>query len=108
METTKNEFDGTIDTWFVKEYEGNKTIAEVTTKHCGPICKIERFDHPENKANAKLIAAAPKLLEALEQFIDFPAKDLQSWIDYGQPVTITVLPKHLENALSAISSALGE
>lgn len=43
-----------------------------------------------------------EIIKVLEPFIDFPKEDLQEWIDYGQPITITVLPKHLENVMTSI------
>ena len=58
-------------------------------------------------ANGRLIASSLDLLNAIIPFVDYPEEDLQAWIDYGQPITITVLPKHLENALTAIKKAIG-
>jgi len=60
----------------------------------------------EIRANAKLIAAAPELLEALQVFVDFPKEDLEGWIDEGKPVTMTVQSRYLYKALKAINKAL--
>ena len=60
----------------------------------------------EGVENAKLIAAAPELLEALKVFVNFPKEDLNGWIDEGTPVTMTVQSADLYKALNAINKAL--
>jgi|TARA_B110000908_G_C10264479_1_gene462344 hypothetical protein len=63
-------------------------------------------NNEEHKANAKLIAAAPELLEALKVFVNFPKEDLEGWIDEGTPVTMTVQSEDLYRALKAINKAI--
>jgi hypothetical protein len=71
------------------------------------IAHVNKKDAPkEQKANAKLIAAAPELLKALQVFVNFPEEDLQSWIDEGTSVTMTVQSADLHKALEAIEKAL--
>ena len=67
-------------------------------------CKY--YSHNKMMANAKLIAAAPELLDALKVFVNFPKEDLEGWIDEGTPVTITVQSEDLYKALNAINKAL--
>lgn len=58
------------------------------------------------EANARLIAAAPDLLEALEESFDFPADFFEC--DDMDAVTITVTGRHLRMVRAAIAKARGD
>ena len=45
------------------------------------------------------------MLEALKVFVNFPKEDLESWIDEGTSVTMTVRSADLHKALEAIKKA---
>jgi hypothetical protein len=70
------------------------------------IGSIYDMDTEKGKANAKLIAAAPELLEALSWFVDFPKEDIKNWIKQGRPITITVSSEGFSKAESAIKKAI--
>ena len=57
-------------------------------------------------ANARLIAAAPELLEALEESFDFPADFFDR--EDMDVITITVTGRHLRMVRAAIAKARGE
>lgn len=57
-------------------------------------------------ANARLIAAAPELLEALEGFVDFPADTFDG--DHDQAFTMTVRLNDMRKARAVIAKAKGE
>jgi len=59
----------------------------------------------EDEANAALIAAAPDLLKALKDCLDFPHEDLEMWATGGGAITITLTPYHIEQAIAAIAKA---
>ena len=58
------------------------------------------------EADARLIAAAPELLEALQEIVDFPMDFFDR--DDAEKVQITVTGWHLKKAISAIAKARGE
>jgi hypothetical protein len=62
-----------------------------------------RRDGNEVEANARLIAAAPELLEALQQCFDYPA-DVFS-IGDSEPFTMTITGRHLRLVRAAIQKA---
>lgn len=80
------------------DFEGNNVIADVYSPE-------ESKSNDEAKANAKLIAAAPELLNALKCILDFPEDDLENWANGESKIEITILPVHLKQALSAIRKA---
>lgn len=59
----------------------------------------------ETDANTRLIAAAPDLLKALKDCLDFPQEDLELWATGGGVITITLTPYHIEQAVAAIAKA---
>ena len=79
-----------------KEYPGLKCIADDGSAYGEYGRKIE-----PDSADAKLIAAAPDLLEALEQFVDLGIEEesLEAWPELG---------KALSSARSAIDKAKGK
>lgn len=64
---------------------------------------VNRYDEAE--ANAKLMAAAPLLIDALLNILDYPTDDLIGWSTGIQPITITLTPWHINKGLSAIAAA---
>ena len=82
-------------------FKGLKAYEDVDADLCKP-----GFNAPENGAhsvhvryhNAKLIAAAPELLEALQKMVSKAHK--QNWND--------AYPEELQSAQAAINKALGE
>ena len=103
---TKGEFkDGTIG-WKYYSYKEDERVGfsthEIHWSDDGE-CVAEVV---HDKENAKLIAAAPELLKALQVFVDFPKEDLEGWIDEGTPVAMTVQSEDLYKALKAINKAL--
>jgi hypothetical protein len=98
------EFKGTKGEWATTINKYTPTIYTGTTL-MGTIADV--YGLPKQKQhNAKLIAAAPELLKALQVFVDFPKEDLEGWIDEGTPVTMTVQSEDLYKALKAINKAL--
>jgi hypothetical protein len=99
------EFKGTKGEWLVEQESGYD---------CDVVCDgvdicwlgLSDVSGEEQQANAKLIAAAPWLLKALQVFVDFRKEDLEGWIDEGTPVTMTVQSEDLYKALNAINKAL--
>ena len=82
-----------------------------------PWSSFQEFNGSENKANARLMAAAPDLLEALEQLLsvmdvdgpatdDDPDEDSVGWNGDGTEMPMTF--GHLRRARSAIAKARGE
>ncbi len=55
------------------------------------------------EANAKLISAAPDLLESLIQLIDFPIEDIEHYKKYG--VTLTLNELQYNKIINAINKA---
>ena len=58
-------------------------------------------------SDAHLIAAAPEILEALQELLDYPKEDLEAWANGNEPITCTFLPIHFKKALLAIQKATG-
>ena len=103
---TKGKFkDGTTG-WKYRNYKEDERVGfsthEIHWSDDGEC--VAEVVHDE--ANAKLIAAAPDLLESLKVFVNFPIEDLNGWIDEGTPVTMTVQSADLYKALNAINKAL--
>lgn len=103
---------GEPDTWRTADYEGEKDRLVVSTTgeliaDCYPPCH-EDYALPENyKANARLIAAAPELLAALEvarQILDIaynPTRD-------GDGETITLTRTTMRHAANAARAAIAK
>lgn len=67
------------------------------------------LDGPDSEANARLIAAAPELLEALENVIDDLVGGIQDCIDNGgSAVWIAEAQGRLAAARAVIAKAKGE
>lgn len=99
------EFKGTKGEWNAVRLEATDFYEERSEIHYSKDGEcVAEFVH--NHEDAKLIAAAPELLEALKVFVDFPEEDLNGWIDEGTPVTMTVQSSDLYNAINAIIKAL--
>ena len=99
-------FKGTKGNWkLVNKTQVAFSQDEFNTKDCD-LYKHQYDSFEEMVANAKLIAAAPELLDALKVFVNFPKEDLEGWIDEGAPVTMTVQSADLYKALNAINKAL--
>lgn len=84
------EFKGTKGEWVV--HNPDKGVITISTKEAY-ICDVD--DHEEGKENARLIAAAPDLLEALKKLLHFA--------QFG-----VVSQEEIEVAEQAIKKALGE
>jgi hypothetical protein len=65
---------------------------------------VEANDHSEQRANARLIAAAPDLLEALQEI----TSDYADRFDLDDPSTNPGIKSSIEQARAAISKATGE
>jgi hypothetical protein len=78
------------------EYEAGEPVSCVYTKVDGKCTDIAYLSLPNHAANARLIAAAPDLLEALEAAVEWNGYD-----DYG------IRSVWLKQALSAIAKAKG-
>ena len=102
-------FKGTPAPW---EYEpDNGWECAVNTSKDSHYIEVSNTDMLESGSNemyhnAKLIAAAPELLEALQVFVDFPMEDLNSYIDEGLPMTMTVQSSDIYRALNEKKKAL--
>ncbi len=100
METTIKEFKGTKEDWRLSNVKlKNRILVEV------PGVDVWSLSIPfeEAQANAKLIAAAPKLLEALQECEKLITAFEEA--DYSQSKSIERLKAQVK---SAISSAIGE
>lgn len=88
---------------------GRHAISDENGANCidvwGPAVTGLSQEHTDNLA--RLIVAAPDLLEALGNLLDYPTKDLLIWASGTDPVTVTLTPWHIKNALSAIAKAKG-
>lgn len=94
------EFKGTLGKWEVFKQEGYDIAV-----NCGEeeICDFLFSDKQKSEANAKLIASAPDLLEALEELIQ-----VKEWKDkYGKDAQyLKAQPIAWENAKKALEKAL--
>lgn len=93
--------------WFVWEgdvYAGSPTVKQRgrLEGHRAQVCTVEDYEAPKTvaRANARLIAAAPDLLEALEGIV----REFDSMVILVSPVI-----QHLiESSRAAIAKAKGE
>ena len=98
------EFQGTPGPWRVSEKRGDLIDIRHNDSGIGAISLnlahvVARQSWlKEAEANARLIAAAPELLEALQKMVSKAYK--QNWND--------AYPEELQSAQSAINKALGE
>ena len=98
------EFQGTPGPWRVSEKRGDLIDIRHNDNGIGAISLnlahvVARQSWlKEAEANARLIAAAPELLEALQKMVSKAYK--QNWND--------AYPEELQSAQSAINKALGE
>lgn len=98
------EFKGTPGPWRVSEKRGDLIDIRHNSNGIGAISLnlahvVARQSWlKEAEANAKLIAAAPELLEALQRMVSKAHK--QNWND--------AYPEELQSAQAAINKALGE
>lgn len=102
------EFKGTKGEWMVNENAiiCNKiNIAVILLKNFALNADGTMSKDKEMEANAKLIAAAPDLLEALEPFSAFPDEDFIEE-ESEEFFTLTVQVKHIIAAKQAIKKAL--
>lgn len=88
MTTTKH----TPGPWIVDE--NNATIFANDSRWEDPtaICKVDTLPGEETDANARLIAAAPELLEALESLLIYcqcSAHKADDWMEYNMPDNMT-------------------
>ena len=98
------EFKGTPGPWRVSEKRGdlidirhnNNGIGAISLNLAHVVARQSWLKEAE--ANAKLIAAAPELLEALQKMVSKAYK--QNWND--------AYPEELQSAQAAINKALGE
>ena len=98
------EFKGTKD--FEINIQSDKRVILNSTSQEDDV-DIWAFDDLEvANANAKIFKAAPKLLEALQGFTDFPEEDLKEWSESESLITITVSGTDFKKAMAAISKAL--
>lgn len=97
-------FKGTPGPWRVSEKRGD--LIDIRHENNEPGAMSLNLAHvvarqswlKEAEANAKLIAAAPELLEALQKMVSKAYK--QNWND--------AYPEELQSAQAAINKALGE
>lgn len=87
----------------VNDYEEFEVVLDDSEFGTCIIASIE--DQQEKEANAKLIAAAPELLEALKDILDFSKDDLKAWANYKTHTRITLHGGDLIKALTAIEKA---
>lgn len=90
--------------WVVDQYGQVITPSGKTLHMCG--VAIPHFDSDECRANARLLAAAPEMLDALSVFTMFPLADMRS-LGADEPYTISVLGRHMHAAIDAIVKATG-
>lgn len=74
----------------------------------GYFAEVRRFtsDHEQVDANARLIAAAPELLEALEQLVSDYERGIH--VEFGGSPWLKEKLEELDYARAAIAKALGE
>lgn len=103
-----NEFKGTPGPWEIKPEEVDRPYIRIRGTRLGGRFKVANVLHPdydgvhhreadETRANARLIAAAPELLEALTTTLD----EIGHWLSQQNPG----LKKKID---SVVAKALGE
>lgn len=88
-------------------YIGNGDIVARSEKYCGgekDIASVFLTRNDEDEANARLIAAAPDLLEALQ----FITQDVCERFDMNDPSTNLGMRMAVKEARAAIAKATGE
>tara|TARA_R110002167_G_scaffold284737_2_gene489867 strand:+ start:9394 stop:9705 length:312 start_codon:yes stop_codon:yes gene_type:complete len=100
------EFKGTKGDWSVN-YNSYSVILQ---KSDDVLKDVDLYRHQytdlrELDYNAKLISAAPELLEALQNIMDFPEDDLIGWSEESF-TTITLKGSDFKKAIEAINKAL--
>lgn len=82
--------------WIVR---GNSIVADETEDRLEMRVRIHSGNRDDIKANARLISAAPELLDALQAILEFPSGQYSECDGYDAAY---------ENARSAIAKATGE
>lgn len=107
----ESKFKGTPGPWFVSEngYYSDIKIGEEDFSQNIASCQTNQYTTPPitreiERYNAKLIAAAPELLDALIKLCDFADSGINRG-DWG--LSSEDVPEY-ENALLVISKALGD
>ncbi len=104
-----SKFKGTKGKWFINDEEPLKPedyleiMVEVESKHFTKVALGAVYDQRDDvgKANAKLIAAAPELLEALNAITD----NIETWLNTGVAADKKISKELYNNAVSAIKKA---
>ncbi len=84
--------------WSIVEAADGRLLINgaVGTQHAGFVCTVDQPDGPERDANARLIAAAPDLLQAV--------KSLKSGMDaMGWPAGWAAVKKEIEKVLHDVA-----